>query len=148
MDGPERIWSLLDVETDRVDDRKCICNGTIDRRFVVDVSPDCFQSAAAVVDLISLGVTCGYSRREIPIKQTINDAAPEESGSAKDRDCSTSAQERHQQSLMNTNPLRGSHKLALKAARVGSGLCRKTSRFYPLAVFYLTSTLRCASRRS
>jgi len=76
MDGPERIWSLLDVETARVDDRKRIYNGTIDRHFLVDVSADCFQPAAAVVDLVSLRVTYGYSRRETPIKQTINDVAP------------------------------------------------------------------------
>ena len=125
MYRPERIWSLLDVETDRVDNCKRICNGTGDRLFVVDVSPDCFQSTAGVVDLVSLGVTCGYSRREIPVKQAINDSVPEETGSAKDRDCSTSAQGMHQQSLTDTNPLRGSHKLALKAARHGKWLMQQ-----------------------
>ena len=44
-------------------------------------------------------MTCGYSRREIPTKQAVNDAAPEETGSTKDRDRSTCAQRVHQRSL-------------------------------------------------
>jgi hypothetical protein len=120
MYGPERIWSLLDVKADRIDDRERISNSKVDRFLVVNVSPRCFQSAGGVVDfpLASFRVPCGYSRCEIPIKQAINDVAPDETGSSEDRDRSTFAQRVHQQSLTDTKPLRGSHKLALKAADI------------------------------
>ena len=99
MYGPERIWSLLDVKADRVDDRERICNGAVDRFLLVNISLSCFQPAAVNNPIASVGVTCGYSRREIPAKQAVNDAAPEETSSAEDRDRSTFAQRMHQQSL-------------------------------------------------
>jgi hypothetical protein len=96
MYGPERIWPLLNVKADRVDNRERISNGAVDRSLVVNISPSCFQSAAVNNPIASVGVTCGYSRREIPAKQAVNDAAPEETGSAEDRDRSMFVQRVHQ----------------------------------------------------
>jgi hypothetical protein len=105
MYGPERIRPLLDVKADRVDDRKRIGDGRGDRFLVMNVSPRYFQSAVGVLDnrAARLGMTCGYSRREIPTQQVANDAAPEETGSTKDRDRSPFSQRMHQRSLTNTN---------------------------------------------
>ena len=105
MHGPERIWPLLNVKADRVDDRKRLSDSRGDRFLVMNVSLRYFQSAIGVFDngATRLGMTCDYSRREIPTEQVANDAASEETGSTKDRDRSTLAQWMHQRSLTNTN---------------------------------------------
>jgi hypothetical protein len=136
MYGPERICSLLDVKADRVDDRKRISDGPRDRFLIVNVSPSCFQSVVGVVDnpIARLGMTSGYSRREIPTKQAVNDAAPEETGSTKDRNRSTCAQRVHQRSLTNTNTSarlpRRSHRLQGERIRNAIVKSRHFSRIY------------------
>lgn len=94
MYGRERIRPLLDVKADRVDNCKRISDGRGDRFLVMNVSPSYFQFAVGVFDngVARLGMTCGYSRCEIPIQQMANDAASEETGSTKDRDRSPFAQ--------------------------------------------------------
>ena len=101
MYGPERIWSLLDLKADRIDDRKRISDSIGDRFLVINISANYFHWAAGVVHdrIASVGTTCGYPHREIPIKQVVHDATPEKSGSTEDRDRSTFAQRMHQQSL-------------------------------------------------
>ena len=141
MKRPERIWSLLDVKAHRVDDRERISDRTGDRFLVVDVSPSCFESTAGLIDnnIAPLRMTCGYSRREIPTNQAVNDAMPEESGSTEDRDRSTFARRVHQRSLTNTNTSLGLPKRSRRLDASAAGIPSPPTN--PATIQALNSTL-------